>query len=176
MKSIVNYLVNDRITVDDQGNPFLDPNEKLFEFGKCYLASALTKLNDDLGLGKAGTYNRLRTHMFRKFHASTLKKAGMSESDIDALQGRGKSSTRASYFYEDPQKLREQYIECLPQLVINDNVNILDFKAPEFRKLESELEEKDKELEKMNSRMDHIEELVLKNIDPERLEKINKLI
>lgn len=158
VKSIVNYILNDRVRYDENGNLLLNSSEKLFEFGKCYLAAALTKLNDDLNLGHAGTYNRLRTHMFRKFNASTLKKAGMSESDIDALQGRGKSSTRAAYFYEDPEILRKKYIECLPSLVINDNVNVLDYKAPEFVRLENELKE-------YHSIVDNLDEKIQSKID-----------
>lgn len=164
VKSIVNYLLNDRVKYDEKGNLLLDPSEKLFEFGKCYLAAALTKLNDDLHLGQAGTYKRLRTHMFRKFHASTLKKAGMSESDIDAIQGRGKSSTRAAYFYEDPEILRQKYIDCLPSLAINDNVNILDFKAPEYRRLEEEVKEKNSLVNNMEERLSNVEK-IFNNID-----------
>lgn len=156
VKAIVNYLLNDRVRYDEDGNLLLSPSDKLFKFGKCYLAGALTTLNDDLNLGKAGSLNRLRTHMFRKFHASTLKKAGMSESDIDSLQGRGKSSTRSSYFYEDPETLRKKYIECLPELVINDNVNVLDFKAPEYKHLEDLVREKDSQLDVMNDIVERV--------------------
>jgi len=158
VKSIVNYLITDRLYNNNQ-EIILKPQDKLFQFGKNYLPYALNQLNNELGLGSAGTYNRLRTHMFRKFHASTLKKAGMSESDIDALQGRGKSSTRASYFYEDPQVLREKYIECLPDLVINDNVNVLDFKAPEYQRLEEAVREKEKQLKEMEDIKHRIEAL-----------------
>lgn len=158
VKSIVNYLITDRL-YGANGETILQPTDKLFRFGKNYLVYALNQLNNELGLGSAGTYNRLRTHMFRKFHASTLKKAGMSESDIDALQGRGKSSTRASYFYEDPETLKRKYIECLPSLVINDNVNILDFKSPEYKRLEETVREKDKQLQEVQDIKKRIEML-----------------
>lgn len=157
VKAIINYLLTDRL-YNSNHEVILEPSDKLFLFGRNYLVYALNQLNDDLGLGAAGTYNRLRTHMFRKFHASTLKKAGMSESDIDALQGRGKSSTRASYFYEDPQVLRDKYIECLPELVINDNVNILDFKAPEYQRLEEENKELKENLNGIWSELENVKE------------------
>lgn len=174
VKSIVNFLLNDRVRYDDEGNLLLSPQDKLFPFGKCYLAAALTKLNNDLGFGQAGTYNRLRTHMFRKFHASTLKKAGMSESDIDSLQGRGKSSTRAAYFYEDPETLKQKYIDCLPELVINDNVNVLDFKAPEYRRLEEEVREKNLIVNNMEERLSNVEK-IFKNVDELSDDEILKL-
>lgn len=74
VKSIVNYILNDCIRHDTEGNLLLHEFDLLFPISRKYLPGALSKLNDELNLGKAGTYNRLRTHMFRKFHASTLKK------------------------------------------------------------------------------------------------------
>ena len=159
VKSIVNYLLNDRLQLDSDANVVTDPSEKLFKIRESYLPTALYELNNELGLGHAGSFGRLRTHMFRKFHASTLKKAGMSESDIDALQGRGKSSTRAAYFYEDPETLRQKYIDCLPSLVISDNVNILDFKAPEYRRLEQEVKEKNTIVNDMEERLSKVEKM-----------------
>ena len=164
VKSIVNYLLNDRLQYGPDGELLTQMDEPLFKIRSGYLPSALYELNNELGLGRAGTYQRLRTHMFRKFHASTLKKVGMSESDIDELQGRGKSSTRASYFYEDPETLRQKYIECLPALAINDNVNILDFKAPEYKRLEEEIREKDNLVNNMEERLSNVEK-VFDNID-----------
>lgn len=55
--------------------------------------------------------NRIRSHMFRKFHASRLYNDGMSIDKIDALQGRAKDSTHNAYFKESPRKLKELYIE-----------------------------------------------------------------
>ena len=42
-------------------------------------------LNDRMKLGKVGTYRRLRSHMFRKFHSSVLYNEGVSIEEIDAL-------------------------------------------------------------------------------------------
>ena len=174
VKAIVNYLLNDRIKYDTEGNVLTDPSEKLFKIRPGYLPVALHELNDELQLGKAGSFNRLRTHMFRKFNASTLKKAGMSESDIDALQGRGKSSTRSSYFYEDPETLRKKYIDCLPALAINDNVNILDFKAPEYQRLEAEVKEKNEIVNNMEERLSKVEK-IFSNVDSMSDDDIFKL-
>lgn len=159
VKSIVNYLLNDRLKYNETGELLTKPSEQLFKIRAGYLPVALYELNNELGLGRAGTYQRLRTHMFRKFNASTLKKAGMSESDIDEIQGRGKSSTRAAYFYEDPEVLRKKYIDCLPSLAINDNVNVLDFKAPEYRRLEEEVKEKNDLVNNMEERLSQVEEI-----------------
>ena len=159
VKSIVNYLLNDRLKYSENGELITKPSEQLFKIKASYLPAALWELNKELNLGRAGSYQRLRTHMFRKFNASILKKAGMSESDIDEIQGRGKSSTRAAYFYEDPETLRKKYIDCLPALAINDNVNVLDFKAPEYRRLEEEVKEKNDLVNNMEERLSNVEEI-----------------
>jgi integrase len=150
VKAIITYLLNDRenLTGEDQ----------LFRISKNYIVSRFNHLSHELDMGSAGELVRLRTHMFRKFHASTLKKAGMSEADIDALQGRGKSSTHASYFYEDSNDMREKYIQCLPELMINMNVNVMDIKSPEFIKLEAEKNQLQVKFDDLKGEIDTIKE------------------
>ena len=175
VRAINNYLLNHREN--------LKPGDKLFKIRKSYLPYALNKLNDDLGLGYAGSYGRLRSHMFRKFHGSMLLKAGMTESEIDYLHGRGKSQTHQAYFYDDSNNLREKYIQGLPLLAIRDNVNALSVKSPEFVKSETELNEKtetikkyEDELSDIRSRQDELEKLILGSIDDGKLSKLNKLL
>lgn len=155
VRAINNYLLNHR---ND-----LKPKDKLFKIKKSYLPYALSILNDELGLGHAGSFGRLRTHMFRKFHGSMLLKGGMTESEIDSLHGRGKSPTHAAYFYDDTKDLREKYISCLHLLAIRDNVNIYDMKSPEYIQLENELIEKNAEVESMNDRLSAIENMIYAN-------------
>jgi len=68
--------------------------------------------------------------MLRKYHASRLAKSlidekngkkipGMNLNNIDALQGRGKSTTQNSYFFDDFDNLKEEYIQNLNKLTIN---------------------------------------------------------
>lgn len=83
----------------------------LFKINLDYVNKKLHKLNDELGFGKAGQYNRLRMHMFRKYHASTLYNHGMRIQDVDSLQGRGKDSTHSAYFMEDPNKTEREICE-----------------------------------------------------------------
>ena len=92
----------------------------LFNLNFYYWNKFFNKINEELNLGKAGEYNRFRSHMLRKFHASSLYNFnnGLTLSEIDALQGRGKNITHSSYFMENPMKLREKYINSLDALVI----------------------------------------------------------
>ena len=117
------------------------------------------ELNNILKLGKRGTYNRLRSHMLRKFHASQLYNDGMSLDEVDALQGRRKDTTHTAYFIENPKKLKEKYIEHLDCLTINLDVNQLDIKSPEFVKLENENSSLRTELSKMDEIMERLTRL-----------------
>lgn len=109
---IVDYLI--------KLNSDLHHTDKLFNLNLYYWNKYFNNINDELNLGKVGEYNRFRSHMLRKFHASALYNFNnnLSLYEIDALQGRGKNSTHSSYFMENPKKLREKYISSLDALKI----------------------------------------------------------
>lgn len=94
--------------------------------------------------------------MLRKFHASQLYNDGMSLEDVDSLQGRGKDSTHSSYFMDDPEKLREKYIEHMNAITINLDVNNLDIKSPEYLKLETENKELSSYVDEQSQKIDDI--------------------
>ena len=98
----------------------LNDKDKLFDINLYYWNKYFNYINNELNLGKVGEYNRFRSHMLRKFHASSLYNFSnsLSLSEIDALQGRGKNSTHSSYFMENPRNLREKYINSLDSLKI----------------------------------------------------------
>ena len=140
-----------------EGN--INPEDKLFPIHEDYVTMMFIELNNILKLGKRGTYNRLRSHMLRKFHASQLYNDGMSLDEVDALQGRRKDTTHTAYFMENPKKLKEKYIEHLDCLTINLYVNQLDIKSPEFVKLENENTSLRTELSKMDEIMERLTRL-----------------
>ena len=94
--------------------------DKLFKTNLDYLNSYFNVINETLNLGKVRKYNRFRSHMLRKFHASALynHENGLSLEEIDALQGRGKNNTHSSYFMENPKNLKEKYINSLKSILI----------------------------------------------------------
>ncbi len=98
----------------------LKNTDKLFDINLYYLNKYFMEINDNLNLGKVGTYNKFRSHMLRKFHASSLYNAenGLSLDEIDALQGRKKDSTHSSYFMENPYNLKNKYIVSLDAITI----------------------------------------------------------
>lgn len=156
----VNALISYMLTLEDE----LKPDSKLFPIHEDYVTILFIEINNILKLGKKGTYNRFRSHMLRKFHASQLYNSGLALEEIDALQGRVKDATHSSYFLEDPEKLRQKYIEHLDCLTINLDVNSLDIKSSEYVQLETELQEKNNALEDMNTRLSKVESLFA-NID-----------
>lgn len=133
---IINYL--------SSVNYILDNRLPLFPLHKVTVIRYFEDINDKLNLGKRGTYNRFRSHMLRKFHASSLRNDGMSIDEINSMQGKSRNRTDESYFFDDPIKLREKYIEHLDCLSINVDVNQLDIKSQEFIDLEIQVREKDK--------------------------------
>ena len=90
----------------------------LFDLNFYSLNKQCNYLNDVLELGTCRRTRRFRSHMLRKYNASTLYNAGMHMEDVDSLQGRGKDSTHSAYFMEDPMKLKEKYVEYLEVLSI----------------------------------------------------------
>lgn len=101
----------------------LKNTDKMFDINLYYLNKYFMEINDKLNLGKVGTYNKFRSHMLRKFHASSLYNAenGLSLEEIDALQGRKKDNTHSSYFMEDPYNLKKKYVKSLDALIIKNN-------------------------------------------------------
>lgn len=133
---------------------------KLFKMGVNYFTISFQKINDDLGLGKIGPYNRFRSHMLRKFHASALYNDGMSLDDVNDLQGKAKNKTDQAYFMINPEDLKYQYIEHLQAVTINTEVKKLHVKSPEFVKIENEKNELMLELDRLKFDIESLKSIV----------------
>ena len=114
--------------------------------------------------------------MFRKFHASNLKKAGMSMDDINSMQGKGKSAVNEPYFFDNPEQLKEVYMKHMHAVTIEWNVRNLDMKSKEYRLLESELIQKNKDFSILQNRVDSIEKILSDNGSIDDLEIIRKYL
>ena len=136
----------------------LTPETKLFQIHQSTFSTKFINMNTVMQLGKKGTYNRLRSHMLRKFHASNLKNDGMDKYDVNSMQGKGLNSTDEAYFLDDPEKLRQKYIKHMACLTINLDINNIDIESPEFKKLREMYEEKEAEVKNMEDRLSSIEE------------------
>lgn len=133
--------------------------DKLFQYHEVTVCYKFQEINDELGLGKRGTYNRFRSHMLRKFHASNLKNHGMSKEDINAMQGKGQNLVDEAYFFDDPNILREKYIEHLDAVTIEWDVNNIDIKSQEYLELEQKYVEKEEMINDMEQRLSNVEKI-----------------
>ena len=140
----------------------LSNTDKLFDVGFTKFNECFQTVNDKLGLGRLENGRRKFTsHMLRKFHSTTLWNEKVSAEVVDALQGRGKDQTHSSYFFENPLKLREIYIENMKHLCINWDITNLDLKSPEYQELESKYHEKEAEIKELDNRLSTIENILL---------------
>ena len=99
-------------------NQNFELDSRIFKCKTSTLGSWFRDLNDTLKLGTVGEYVKLRCHMLRKYHASTLINAedGFTIEEVDTLQGRSKDMTHRSYFVEREASLKKKYIKCLGEL------------------------------------------------------------
>lgn len=113
-------------------------------------------INDTLGLGRVGRYRRFRSHMLRKFHASALYNDGMSIDKVNDLQGKAKNKTDAAYFMTNPDDLKYEYIQHLPAVTINTDVEKLSVKSPQFIQMEKENEALKSEVGSMRNEIEEV--------------------
>ena len=73
---------------------------------------------------------------------------------------------------DNPLRLRERYIEHMNAITINLDVNSVDFKSPEYIKMEQELQEKTEEVQSMNDRVSALEKVIYSN--PELIQVTNQ--
>lgn len=156
VEEILNYL----LTIEMP----LMPNTPLFQIHKDSIIVIMQRINDALNFGSAGGHTRFRSHMLRKFHASSLLNVGFSEAEVDTLQGRSKDNVHRAYFFDDPQKLREKYIEHMNAVTINLDVNNIDIKSQEYIQLETESKEKDEKIKDYEEIFDKWDE-TMKNVE-----------
>ena len=138
VKAINNYLLSREL---------LENTDKLFGVSFRYFNDLFKETNDLLGFGKINGYSRFSPQMLRSYHASQLAEAGMTDSLIDLLQGRKPVSiARRHYIRVKREKLKEEYIRCLPFLVVEDVEAIKsenDILREENKKLQSRQEKLD---------------------------------
>ena len=137
----------------------LTDKSKLFKIDPDYFTTRFIKINEKLGLGKVGHLNRFRSHMLRKFHASALYNDGMSLDKVNDLQGKAKNKTDASYFMTNPEDLKYEYIQHLPAVTINTDVEKLSIKSPEFIQIENENKELKTKLDQIIADVDGLKKV-----------------
>lgn len=140
-------------------NDPLTPEKELFKIEDNYMVVKFIDINNELGLGKVGNLNRFRSHMLRKFHASALYNDGMSLDNVNDLQGKAKNKTDQAYFMTNPEDLKLEYIKHLPAVTINQDVEKLSIKSPEYVQMESENKELKSQLDDIKAEVSDISDI-----------------
>ena len=134
----------------------LHRNQPLFKIHERYFNTIFERLNEHFGLGKVGNWNRIRSHMLRKYHASQLAEAGMSTDHINLLQGRKiPGVAHETYIRIKPETLREEYIQALPHIVISDEDRV----KTELEKVTDRKDELEQKYDNMMSRIEALENM-----------------
>ena len=150
---ILNYLAM-RSTREN-----LTLQSKLFKIENHYYTLKFQEINDMLHLGKVGAYNRFRGHMLRKFNASALSKDGMDRTLINTMQGKSNGQVDDVYFFEDEQKLRDEYIKHLPSLLIFTEIKEVTVYSEEYIQLKKKNDALYKQIEEIKKMQEEIDKL-----------------
>ena len=134
----------------------LTPEKTVFKINDDYFSVKFGEINDELGLGTVGVFRRFRSHMLRKFHASSLMNDGMSREIINDLQGKSKSKVDEAYFFNKDEALKEEYIKHLPAVTISKEVEKVTVKSAEYLKLENTNRELEKTIKEQQDSMNEI--------------------
>ena len=152
-------------------------SDKVFNVTSEHVSYTFNKLNNKLNLGKVGKFVKMRCHMLRKFHASTLLNSEIltwTVDEIDTLQGRSMDSTHQAYFKNSKEKLFKKYCACVDELMLFKSIHGIDEEA--YAKLESENRFYKKEIVKNEQKMEEQQKTIdriLKN--QEEIEKLLEL-
>ena len=158
-EAINNYLLSRRVLIYNDygevvGSRDVDITDKLFDVSYQWIGDLFEEINEKLGLGKAGRYNRFTIHMMRRYHATQLQAAGMSEDKINLLEGRTpKSVIHESYIKVKLEDLKEEYIKALPYIVIRDENRV----KTELEKVTDRKDELEMKFEDMMKRLEALE-------------------
>lgn len=178
-EAINNYLITRKVLVWDEtgkvtGVRDVTPEDELFDVSYQWIGDLFEEINEKLNLGKAGRYNRFTIHMMRRYHATQLYEAGMSEDKINLLQGRTpKSVIHESYIRVKLDDLKKEYIECLPYIVVSETEKIrtkLDVEKDKNIKLEEKLIEKSETIKNYEEIFNNLDKRI-KNLEEKRDEK-----
>lgn len=114
--AIIRWLVL-RLETANINNEELSLNDKLWGLRPRQITYHFTNLNDALNFGYKNGYRFLRPHSLRKFNSSNI---GLSEENIDAIQGRSKDKIHQAYIKANPIVLKNIYMNAMENVTIGD--------------------------------------------------------
>ena len=92
-------------------------DDKLWGMKSRKITYHFTNINDELNFGYINGYRFFRPHTLRKFNSSNI---GLSQENIDAIQGRSKDKIHATYIKTNPDILKKKYMNAMENVTIGD--------------------------------------------------------
>lgn len=152
------------------------PNDKLINNNKQGFMTTCRNINEKLGYGQVADESKFRSHNLRRFHATYIQGSALtyeehsliSNSEIDEMQGRGKTNVQDTYIKTNPLRQKLLYAKVMNNvslwheydyILTNDDV-LIKVHDPteetqklrdEVQKLSSQLDEKQKNREKIDA-------------------------
>ena len=137
--------------------PLIQKTDPLFKIHQKTYIDKFGEINKALDRDKAGTYNQIRGHMLRKFHATQLEKHGMSRAMINVVQGKSNNAVDDVYFIEDENTLRNEYLRAMDGVLIYTDVKEITMYSPEYQKMEAENQQYREQQDKLDDLMRRLE-------------------
>lgn len=129
------------------------------------------RINDKAEFGYRENNRRFFTsHQLRAMFQSTLYRAGIDKLAIDWMAGHKINEVDEAYFKVDPKKLKMTYMKALKDLTLTE-VKVERVTTPEFDRLLRDSRKKDKQISKLEDRLNLVENLL---DDPEFAKKYAK--
>ena len=114
-------LLRNELLEDKDEKLYLD--DSLWDYTVRQISHKFQCINDALDYGFKKKYRFFRPHSLRKFHASNI---GLSQENVDFLQGRSKDQLHATYIKANPERLKNLYMDVM------DNISIKDLNKKEI--------------------------------------------
>nr|WP_302579121.1 hypothetical protein [Methanobrevibacter arboriphilus] len=175
--AIVSYL----ISLKEE----LNYNDNLFKINERYFNDKFKEINDKLDRFKQRKTKKFTSHMLRKMNASLLYKnnyfvysdeykIALDKEQIEALHGRSKGSTEASYYKDNPEILKMIYINALPLITVFHEYTNKELEDMVNSEAEKKANKKTKAIQKELDEKNKSEKVMKKEIDD--LKKTQNLI
>lgn len=147
----INQLLLERLMKEE-----LSPDSSLFDVKADSISKNFRNLNTKLGMGWKEHRRHFHPHALRKFFATTLTGNDVDFLSTEFLLGHSLSQVQSSYYFANPDKLKQKYIRVMDKLTFSMEVSVLDIDSREKQELE-ELRQFKKE---SNARILKLEEML----------------
>ena len=104
-----------RLEIAETKEEPLSPTDSLWDLTTRQMTYHFNNINDDLNFGFKGSYRFFRPHTLRKFHASNI---GLSQDNIDLLEGRSRDSVHETYIKTNPTQFKQLYMTVMENVTI----------------------------------------------------------